>query len=79
MSPKTYHVASELRYYGRCTIESIEPSTGHRIVRMSDGRRGRVAVDQIFATKRDALANVRSLAAGGGWSDAAKLSQGVRA
>lgn len=57
----TVYVASEMRYYGRAVIERAadhDPGTGMQtyIVVMPDGRRGRVAADQMHATRADARA-----------------------
>ena len=66
------YFASELRYIGKGTIESTEQGTGNLIVRLDDGRRGRVESSQCFNTKREALMHTQ-VPQRNGWSAAAQL------
>lgn len=65
------HFASELRYIGRGTIESTE-TDGNLIVKLTDGRRGRVEPSQVFKTKREALLHTQ-VPQRDGWAAAAQL------
>lgn len=57
------HVATDLRYVGRFTVESVDTPAGTAII--TDGRsRGRAALDQLFATKTEALSAVKAMSSG---------------
>ncbi len=64
------YIATDRRYVGGGKIESKE-SDGNLIVKLNNGKRGRVAPDQVFSSVKDAKANVKGQL--GGWSDVGKL------
>lgn len=68
----TTWIATELRYMGKATIESIEQD-GNLLVILADGRKGRVAPDQCHKTQKAARLFATAPMVGG-WSDVAKLS-----
>ena len=72
---ETKYFASELRYLGKGTIESTN-TDGTLTVNIEGMGRGRVASDQVFGRKRDALAFSRPPHRGE-WSDVAQISRSL--
>jgi hypothetical protein len=66
------HIATELRYMGKGTIES-KTQDGNLIVSIEGMGRGKVAAAMIFKTKREALLHAQ-VPQQAGWSDVAKLN-----
>lgn len=58
------HVGTDLRYHGKGTVESVHPD-GTAVIRMANGKRGKVALDQLHDTKAEAVAQQKPRDAGG--------------